>query len=118
MKKIFTLIAPFIFLSCTGQSCKELPEGFSSYEAATELILNADFKIEQETNVSNSSFIESAEYFSCNGAVGFLLLGMNNEEYLFQNVPYELWNKFKAAHSKGIFYNDYIRGKYRVKLNF
>ncbi|WP_373285014.1 KTSC domain-containing protein [Parapedobacter defluvii] len=37
-------------------------------------------------------------------------------EYLFQNMPIEVWNKFRVAKSHGEFYNQSIRNKYLLKL--
>lgn len=116
MKNIALIIILFLVTSCTEQDCKELPEKFTSYEKATEEVLNSTFKIEQKANVGGGSFLESAKYFSCDDSTGYLIIGMNDQEYIFQGVPKDIWQGFKEAESKGEYYNKFIRGRFGLNL--
>lgn len=74
-----------------------------------------------------SSFIESGSYFSNRtesylGSIEYstfdpppstyLVLNMNGNQYIYKNVPYNIWEGLKNASSKGGFYNYYIKGNY------
>ena len=62
-----------------------------------------------------SSFIEGGSYYSDRNDLGvstYLVLNMNGNQYIFKNIPYNIWKGLKEASSKGEFYNYYIRGSY------
>lgn len=120
MKKIISLFALLIFItitSCGGNNCKELPNSFSNYDQAQEIVLSSSFKHTDEADVSGSSWISSAKYYSCDGLLGFLVIKTGNRTYIHQDMPFEVWESFKNADSKGSFYSRNIRGNYRLKLN-
>ena len=120
MKKIICLFAIVIFISinsCDGNNCKELPKSFNNYDHAKEIVLSSNFKLTDEADVSNSSWITSAKYYSCDGLLGFFIINTGNRTYIHQDMPYEVWEKFKNSSSKGSFYSRNIRGNFRLKLN-
>ncbi len=116
MRKLIASILFTIVASC-GSNCEEIPTNFSNYSQATNVVLRSDFKLSEEANVSNSSWITSANYFSCDGLSGFFVIKMRNRTYIHQGMPYEVWANFKNADSKGHFYSRNIRGRYRLNLN-
>ena len=107
----------FLFFSCS-QNCNNLPDKFDNYNQARSLVLDSYFKIIDEADVSNSSFIKSAGYYSCDGLVGYLVIGTHDTDYIFQYIPYPVWTQFKNANSKGRFFNMKIKGRYKLKLNY
>lgn len=113
--KNYILFLLFILSSC-GQNCKELPSTYKSYEEAKMIVSSVHFKFTDDCNVSESSFITSANYYSCDKLTGYFIVGMNDKKYIFQNMPYEVWESFKKAESKGKFYNREIRGRYHLNL--
>lgn len=119
MKKIIFLVT-LLFItitSCNGKKCKELPNSFSNYDQAKESVLSSNFKLTDEADVSGSSWISSAKYYSCDGLLGFLVIKTGNRTYIHQDIPFEVWESFKKADSKGSFYSRNIIGNYRLKLN-
>ncbi|MBF2709339.1 KTSC domain-containing protein [Flavobacterium soyangense] len=116
MKKIISLLAFFTIISC-GNKCDEIPNSFNSYDQAKEVVLSSNFKLTDKADVSGSSWITSAKYFSCDGLSGFFIVETGNRTYIHQNMPYEVWENFKNADSKGSFYSRNIRGNYQLKLN-
>jgi hypothetical protein len=119
MKKIiplFTLLILISIASCSGNNCKELPIIFSNYSQAKEIVLNSSFKVSDDADVSNSSWINSAKYLSCDGLSGFFIIKTGNRTYIHQDMPHEVWERFNNADSKGSFYSRYIKGNYRLKL--
>jgi len=64
-----------------------------------------------------SSFLKGGWYRYDNDGSNFLLLQMNENFYLFKNVPSRLWKGLLNAPSKGEYYNYYIRGRYLIATN-
>lgn len=119
MKKTLSYLFFLVFItiySC-GNNCKEIPNNFSNYSQATDVILSSNFKLTDEADVSGSSWITSAKYFSCDGVAGFFIIETGNRTYIHQDLPYEVWDNFKNANSKGSFYSRNIRGRYQLRLN-
>ena len=103
--------------SCQSQDCNKLPIRFDSYSQAISLIKNSSFKITESANTSNSSWISSAKYYSCDGNTGYFIYTTNKGyEYIHSQVPRYIWEGFKNAASKGSYYNDKLKDNYQLKL--
>jgi len=114
---VITLIT-LIALSCNSQDCNKLPVNFSSYSQAISLVKRSAFKINESANTSNSSWITSAKYYSCDGVKGyFIYTTIKNREYIHKGVPVNVWEDFKNASSKGSYYDYNIKNRYRLQLN-
>lgn len=107
------------FFTASGQNnCSKMQTQFRSYAEALRTVENTNFKIEETLNTSRSSWIRGASFYSCDGIVGYLIIGTDKQEYIHKNVPIEVWNRFKRANSFGSYYNQYIKGRYRLNLSF
>lgn len=115
MKKIIAFLIFTTIASC-GNNCAEVPNSFSNYDQAKEIVLSSNYKTTDKADVSGSSWITSANYFSCDGLSGFFVIETGNRTYIHQDMPYEVWENFKNADSKGSFYSGNIRGNYQLKL--
>ncbi len=98
------------------QDCKIIPQSFESYVQAKKLIGQIRFPHVDHTNTTSSSWIRSANFKSCDGMNGFLIISAGANTYIHQNVPISLWLSFKKAPSFGSFYNQKIKGKYRLRI--
>jgi hypothetical protein len=116
MKKLLFLFITICVTSCSSQNCETLPKTYSSYSDAVAKITKANFNITDSVNTSSSSWITGANFYSCNGLKGFLLIETTKQNYIFKDVPTELWNNFKKASSFGKFYNSYLRGKFKLAV--
>lgn len=116
MKKIIAFLVFIIITSC-GNNCAEIPNSFSNFDQAKKIVLSSNFKLTDKADVFGSSWITSAKYFSCDGLSGFFVIETGNRTYIHQDMPYEVWENFKNADSKGSFYSRSIRGYYQLKLN-
>jgi hypothetical protein len=116
-KKIISYLIVFVLLISCSENCKELPNSFHSYEQARELVLASNYQIEEVADVSDSAWITSVKYLSCDGLNGFFVIKIGKKTYIHQNMPYELWRKFTEAESKGSFYSRKIRSQYQLKLD-
>jgi hypothetical protein len=117
--KIFYTILILFFVSINSYSqnnCNQLPSSFSSYNEALNLVGNAKFSFVDYLNTSNSTAVQGAKYYSCDNRNGFLIIGVNNQRYIYQGVPINVWNNFKRANSFGSFYNAYIKNNYQLRL--
>lgn len=101
-----------------GQDCNKLSTSFKSYTEASQLIKSSTFKTHESVNTSKSSWIRGASYYSCDSQKGFLIIKTDNGEYVHQNVPVEVWRSFKNASSFGSYYNNFIKGNYRLTLKY
>ena len=115
MKYLFSILV-FVFLSCSG-NCNSISKKFSSYDEAISIVRSADFSIEEKVD-TDSSWIDSIEYYSCDGVKGFLIVNTKSgASYIHENMPKEVWNEFKNADSFGRFYNQNIKGNYYLEIN-
>jgi len=114
--KTYLLFLLFSLASCK-QDCKDLPTSFKNYEDAKNIVLGSSFKYTDNCDVSESSFITSADYYSCDGLRGYFILGMDGKKYIFQNLPIKKWQNFKDSESKGRYFNCSIKGRYSLKTS-
>lgn len=116
-----TLFILFILLivisaSCQSKDCKELNTNFTSYDEAFNSVRNADFEIEEKINTYKSSWIDKAEYYSCDGQYGYFLLTTSGKTYIHKDLPLSVWKSFKTAKSHGKYYNQNIKGRFKLKI--
>ena len=100
----------------TQYPCKDLPKTFYSYNEAINKVKTSKFSFVDNVNTSNSSFINSAHYYSCDGITGFMIIELNNKEYIHSGVPIKIWLSFKNSESLGSFYSKNIRYRYRLSI--
>ncbi|MBL0127576.1 MAG: KTSC domain-containing protein [Flavobacteriales bacterium] len=100
-----------------GNSCNDLPTSFTSYTEAMDQIRSASFRIAEEQNTDESSWVRGAEYYSCNGSTGFFILRTDDRDYIHIAVPLAVWHGFKEASSFGSYYTTNIKRRYRFGLN-
>lgn len=100
-----------------AHNCKDLPSSFASYTEAMEQIREATFRIAEEQNTEESSWVRGAEFYSCDGSSGFFILRTDDREYIHVEVPVAVWHGFKDASSFGTYYNAKIKRRYRLGLN-
>ncbi|MFN8396685.1 MAG: KTSC domain-containing protein [Bacteroidia bacterium] len=105
-----------LFSGCGWRSCSEIPSNFESFDTAISAIEGSNFLVEESVNTSSSSFITDADYYSCDGAQGYLILEFKGESYLFEGVGIEVWEGFKSADSFGQYYHRHIQGRYRYHV--
>ena len=111
------LIAIMITTSCNHYNCNEISSKFTSYDDAIEIVKSTDFSIEEKVN-TDSSWIDSIEYYSCDKLTGYLIINTKKGgSYIHENVPIQVWNEFENADSFGRFYNQNIKGNYFLDIN-
>jgi len=117
--KILLYIVLIALLPCFGchhANCSNVPATFTSYDEAITDVHGATFDLVDSANTGQSSFVTSANYYSCDGQSGYLIVGLKGREYIHKDVPVQIWQQFKQATSYGEFYAEFIRGRYRLEL--
>ena len=104
-------------VSCSKKNCSDINYNFSSYNNAIEIVQNSSFAIEEKVD-TDSSWIDSIEYYSCDEVSGYLIINTKKDKsYIHKNVPILVWNEFKKADSFGKFYNQNIKSNYYLEIN-
>lgn len=93
-------------------TCESLPSSYDSYEDAKNQISSATFPVQESANTAGSSWMRSANFYSCDGQQGFLIIGTDNQTYIHANVSVGLWEEFANASSKGSYYSRNVKGRY------
>jgi hypothetical protein len=114
--KLFSILLIVFLSSCGGTDCGKLPTSFNSFDEAVRQIENAHFNLKDDVNTSKSSWIRGAKYFSCDNQTGFFILETDKQDYLYQDLPLEIWTGFKNATSFGQYYNANIKHRYQFQL--
>jgi signal transduction histidine kinase len=118
MKKLILLsLSIFLISTIQGQTCKDLPTHFNSYDEAVSKVEKATFKVKDKITCYGSSWITKATFHSCDGNTGyFILYTQNGKNYIHKGVPLNVWKHFKSTDSSGSYYSKYIKGKYQLKI--
>jgi hypothetical protein len=128
MRKILTILLLIIVTttSCHSYTCNKLPDIFTSYDGAIQLVKTSTFQFIDDVKISDSSsawvpdrfsWITSANYYSCDGGKGYFIYNTNRgTTYIHQGVPIEVWNGFKDTSSKGFYFDRYIKEKYPIRM--
>ncbi len=90
---------------------------YESYTVAVQEVRNFKFTYSDIADFSKSSWLESAEFYSCNSSTGYLIVNLKSgRSFIHFDVPKETWNAFVASSSFGGFYNRTVKGRYRLLL--
>lgn len=111
------LIIGLLFIaSCKGQ-CKLDPK-ISSYSEAISSVRGMSFSYTDAMDEGKSSWISAANYYSCDGSTGYMIIKTDGGagEYIHDGVPKRVWKEFKKAESSGSYYNENIKGEYKLNL--
>ena len=116
----FVIIILFLLfmLGCSQKEpCENIPKSFNTYSELENVILFTKFNYVDEFNASKSSWIRNAKFYSCDRKFGFLIIRTDKQNYIHEDLPINIWYKFKNAESFGYFYNKTIKYKYQCSIN-
>jgi KTSC domain len=117
MRLLFLLFVSSFYISCNPQECSKMPVHFSSYDEAIKEITKYTFKLKESADMANSSWMRSATYYSCDGQIGYFIYSTDKgKKYIHADVPLQIWRDFQNAISKGSYYDNNIRRRYRLNL--
>jgi len=115
MRRLSILIFVMMLPAVNLRAALERPN-FDSYEEAVAWVRSNDNFTKDSVDTSKSTWIRAAEYYTDGSGYGFLILNMNGKEYIWEDVPIDIWTGFKKADSFGKYYHRYIKGNYYMEL--
>ncbi len=105
------LICSYSICSFSQNNCNKT---FKSYNEAQQFLNQQIFSFTDIADCSESSWIRSAKYYSCDNKTGYIKYTTDSKTYIHEKLPISVWNNFKNAPSKGTYYNANIKHKYRL----
>ena len=111
-KKYLRFALLFIIISGCNADNQEKPT-FHSYDQAIEWYGNQDL----DMLYPDSTAISMASYHQRDGVLLIYYVSKPDKGYIFGNVPRSVWEEFKSSSSKGSYFNERIKGRYRYRLN-
>lgn len=109
---ILLIILSLNSIQCNSQNnCNKT---FKSYNEAQQFLYQQTFSFTDIADCSESSWIRSAKYYSCDSKTGYFKYTTDSKTYIHEKLPISVWNNFKNAPSKGTYYNANIKHKYRL----
>jgi hypothetical protein len=90
---------------------------YPTYEKAVSEIRNGVYDYSDSKKMASSSWVKSAEFYSCDAVSGCLIMTTKaNRDYIHFGVPTDVWKSFKSATSYGSHYNRNLKGRYPIML--
>ncbi|MFC3809329.1 KTSC domain-containing protein [Lacihabitans lacunae] len=117
LKKLSYTLTILFLISCNnGVSCDNQLKKPSTFVELEYQLENTEFSFIEELGLGNSSWITNCFYYSCDLKTGYFVLQVKDKKYFHGGVPLNYWISFKKSKSKGSFYNQNIRGKFKLSL--
>ena len=117
MNKQIFLFGLLLLLGC--KKSPQIPNEFNSYIEAKQIVRSADLSIQEEAETdgrSANNWIREAKYFADDKKSGYLIINMKGKDYIFDELPYSVWEQFKNSEDLGKAYHRLIKGRYNLKL--
>ncbi len=105
-----------IIKNSNSNDCANLPKSFSSYNEAVRIIKETNFTFQDNVNTATSSWIRGANFYSCDNHLGYFLLYTDKQDYIYKDLPIDVWKGFKSSSSFGSFYSQNIKNRYQLYL--
>jgi len=115
LNNIILCYSLLMLFSCksSSQDCLVDYKQFDSYDEVKEYV--ADNYSCKSKNPS-SSWIDILTYCKCDGGrKGYLIMTTNTKKYIHKPISEHIWKEFISADDVGQYYNEKIKGKYRIR---
>ncbi len=96
------------------RDCDKIPYMFSSLEDAKILIESTNWTYKDQVDIKSSSWMKSAQYYSCDKETGYLIICLENKCYVFDYVEKDVWSEFRNTEDYGKYYHKFIKNKYQM----
>jgi len=93
-------------------TCDSLPEIFQNKAIALDQIRAAKFRFTQQFEIVRPSGFQGANYYSCDGKNGFLLVKNDNQNIIFKDVPTKIWEEFIQSNNMEGYFLKKIKQQY------
>jgi hypothetical protein len=89
--------------------CNNIPKDLGNRTQAIRTLSETEFTFEQSLETLQVFGVKKAIFYSCDGNLGYLMVNTSRRNYLYENVPRELWENFKNANSIDGFFNKNLK---------
>lgn len=108
------LIFVGLYFNSQKSNCSDILENWDSEIEAISCIENTNFKTAESVNPEESPWMKSAHYYTCDDEYGHLIIKCDGKSIIHKNVPISVWQSLKKAEFVWIYYNIYVRDKYKM----
>ena len=121
MCKIYFYFILFLLIHCSSfisaQDCISLTNSFKTYTQAINKIESTKFRYYDELPYGKSSWILKAKFYSCDKEVGYLVITTEKgKSYIHSQLPLVIWVQFRNANSSGLYYNNFIKSRFKIQI--
>lgn len=114
MKHLILLLIVFSFYqSCKNSDCKDIPQMFTNFAEAQKFVRGLDWTYSDDATFEGS-WINSAEYYSCDRKTGFFIMCTDDKCYIHDYVEMKVWEEFKNTLNPGSYYRNHMYGVYQM----
>lgn len=114
MKHLILILIIFCFYqSCKNSDCKDIPHMFKNFAEAQKFVRGLDWTY-SDAATFDASWINSAEYYSCDRNTGFFIMCTDDKCYIHDYVEMEVWKEFKKTSNLGSYYREHMYGVYQM----
>jgi len=114
-----TIMLSALMLLATAQfsfknisECDNLNTMLESDKIQYQTLNSFDFNFRESFETLSVRGIQKANYYSCNGKVGYLLIYQHDRAQLFKDFPIDQWFEFKHASSPESYFSSQIKYNY------
>ena len=93
-------------------TCDSLQIKGKTLEESLKLITTATFRSDQQFKLSRPTGLHQADYYSCDGKTGFLVVTIDDRSEICDAVPKSIWDAFWTTSDLESFYQEEVREKY------
>jgi hypothetical protein len=93
-------------------NCDSLVELSSEYVGAIKSLSEATWRYRQTISLRRTTGFRKAEFFSCDGTKGYLVVLISREECIYHQVPLTLWDELAASSDPESFIALSLRDKF------
>lgn len=115
MTLIIALIFVGLYLNAQEDNCAQISGDWKNEKEAVIKVQNTTFKTSDSVRPDESSWMTSAQFYSCDDEFGYLVVKSEKKTFIHQDVPKAIWVALKEARSIGGYYNFYIKNKYKLE---
>ena len=86
---------------------------FTNFTEAQKFVRGLDWTY-SDAATFEGSWINSAEYYSCDRNTGFFIMCTDDKCYIHDYVEMEVWEEFKNTLKPGSYYREHMYGVYQM----
>lgn len=93
-------------------NCDTLVIRDNDFEASLQKIEGATWRYTQSMHLNRPFGFRSADFYSCDGQTGYLVIRVDEEKYIYMKVPVSVWEEFSKTSDPENFIKEKIDGNF------